>query len=115
MRKSIKSRRYNLNRTRRKGSGITTSKPVSPYPPLPETPTNRPQIKINTNNLEPVKGEEKAKRYLPLAKRVINARKRSTMNIILKREKPKPKLNSYGEPKSFFTINNNVGFRPTKS
>jgi hypothetical protein len=97
---------YNKLNTRKKiGAGITSSKPV--YPPLPESPTNRPSLLVNNESLKSPKkySNEYLKRVLPLAKRVRNARHISLINRILGREPKKPK-----SPKSYFKINNS-GFK----
>lgn len=85
---------------RYKGRGITQSRPikVTQFPPLPMSP-NRPTIKTNNKNLEPVSGKEKGKRLAPLAKRILKIRQNN------------PKINENGYMKSFFSINNNAGFR----
>ncbi len=102
---------YNNLNTRKKGAGITTSKPV--YPPLPESPTNRPSLLVNNESLKSPKkySNEYLKRVLPLAKRVRNARHISLMNRIFGREPKKPKQNESKNLKSYFKVNN-AGFKP---
>lgn len=88
---------------------------VKKYPLLPESPTNRIGILTNNESLVPPKKESKEykKRYNRLIKIFSKARERTLMNKILGRKHPKPNLDSEGYPKSFFNVNNKVGF--TKS
>lgn len=107
-----RTRKYNRkHRKTRKGGMNNKSKK---YPPLPETPTNRPPILTNNESLIPPKKE--SNQYIKRRNRLIDifakARQRTLKNIILGRKRPEPKLNSVGFPKSFFTVNNNIGFKP---
>ena len=125
MRRTIKRNRYskrrNTHRKQRKqskGGGIGASK----FPPLPPSPPsspriNKPSILINNESLIPPKPE--SKEYLNRRARLLKMRegiyKQSWTNMIMGREHPKPKLNSYGYPKSVFTVNNKVGFTKHES
>jgi hypothetical protein len=95
-----------------KGAGLISSKPISKYPKLPETPTNRPLIITNNNKLVPPEknSEEYKKRMNKLVKKFSNARQRTLLNRLLGREMPEPSLNENGFPKSFFTVSN-TGFK----
>ena len=119
MRRTIKRNRYSKKQyTRRKqykGSGIGASK--LQYPLLPASPPsspyrNKPLVSTNNESLLPPKPD--SKEYLNRRAHLLKMRegisKQSWTNIIMGREKPKPNLNSYGYPKSFFTVNNKVGF-----
>jgi hypothetical protein len=108
MRKTHKRSRYYKLCTRKKGSGLTQSKPSSMYPPLPESPTNRPKIEVSNEKLEKVSGNERIKRLLPLAKRLKNVRQQTWKSQLLIKEKLN---NSSNESKSAFNINKNNGFK----
>ena len=129
MRRPIKRNRYSKRRnTRRnprkqsKGGGVGASKlqyPLLPASP-PSTPrNNKPALSTNNESLIPPKPD--SKEYLNRRARLLKMRedisKQSWTNMIMGREKPtlKPKLNSYGYPKSAFTVNNNVGFSKHES
>lgn len=101
----------NLRGTRKGGMNLNK---VKTLPPLPETPTNRKSLLTNNKNLIPPDSEsnEYKKRRNRLVKIFSEARQRSLMNKLLGRKLPEPKLNSEGNPKSFFTVNNKVGFKP---
>jgi hypothetical protein len=108
MKKTLKHKLYKYKTQRKRGRGITSSKPVvSPYPLLPETPTTRPEIRTNSESLLPPKpgSEEREKRFEQVLKRYKKIRP-SLWN------KKQAKLNKDGFPKSAFTINNAVGFKP---
>lgn len=116
MRKTIKRNRYSRRRKTYKGSGLASSKPLqisSQYPELPESPTNRPIIGTQNENLAAITGNNRKKRLLPLAKRIVNARNPSFINRLFGRKKPVPPINTYGNIKSAFSINKKpVGFKP---
>lgn len=114
------SKTYKLNiknklRNTRKGKGITSSKPskVTPYPPLPESPTNRPLVLTSNENLK-LNSLNRTKKLIPLANRLVKARYGTAVNRLKGWKKIEPKRNEYGEPKSFFSINNKVGFKPNR-
>jgi hypothetical protein len=86
---------------------------LSKYPPLPESPTNRPKIKTNNQNLEMDINLQK-ERLMPLGRRLLKVRNRTAINIILGRERQTPKLNTEGYLKGAFTLNNNVGYKPER-
>lgn len=96
-----------------KGKGLTQSKPVNntQYPVLPESPTNRPRILVDNNNLKIKINTARRKRYEPLLKRIKNTRSKSIMNMLFGRKKEEPGLNKYGYTKSYFNINKNKGFK----
>jgi hypothetical protein len=109
MRKTVKHNKYSRKRHTRRGGMKNEPKK---YPPLPESPTNRPPILTNNESLIPPQREsnEYKKRQARLVNTFSKARERTLLNKILGRKRPEPKLNSYGFPKSFFTVNNKVGF-----
>ena len=120
MRRTIKRNRYskkrNTLRKQCKGGGIGASKLT--FPPLPPSPpstprNNTPAVLINNESLIPPKpySNEYLKRRGRLLKMREGISKQSWTNMIMGREKPKPNLNSYGYPKSFFNINKNQGFK----
>ena len=94
-----------------KGKGLVSSKPQS-YPKLPESPTNKPEIMTNNESLLPPKpgSEERERRFQDLLQRYQQLRP-SLWNKIFGVKKPEVKLNKYGEPKSAFTVRNNLGFK----
>ena len=96
-----------------KAGGITSSKPGL-YPPLPETPTNRPALLTNNESLmAPKEGsEERHRRMDDLVKRYRAVRQKSLINKLFGKKTPNPKMDNFGYPKSFFTVNNKVGFKP---
>jgi hypothetical protein len=108
--KRTRNNRHKNNKTRK--GGMKNESKI--YPPLPESPTNRPPILTNNESLIPPKRE--SNQYIKRRNRLLNiftkARQRTLKNIILGRKRPEPKLNSNGVPKSFFTVNNKVGFKP---
>lgn len=108
-----RTRKHNKNLRKTRKGGMN-SKPVRTYPPLPESPTNRKSLLTNNESLIPPKknSEEYIKRRNRLMKTFSEARHRTLMNRLLGRKLPEPKLNSKGYPKSFFTVNNKVGFKP---
>lgn len=110
MLRTFKNKKNRFRKTRR-GGGISSSKPkVSPYPPLPESPTNRPELFTTNKNLERNINLQR-KRLAPLGKRILNVRNKSWTSVILGKEKPKPNINEYGRPMSFFPVTNK-GFKP---
>lgn len=107
MGRTHKHSRYYKRYTRKRGGGVTQSKPRLVYPLLPESPTNRPKIEVSNEKLEKVSGNERIKRLLPLAKRLKNVRQQPWKNQLIKE-----KLNnSSNESKSAFNINKNNGFK----
>jgi hypothetical protein len=111
MRKTVKNNRYSRKRYTRRGGMNNGSRK---YPPLPESPINRPPILTNNEHLIPPKKEtnEYKKRQARLLNIFTKARKQTLMNKILGRKLPEAKLNSSGYPKSFFSVNTNTGFKP---
>jgi hypothetical protein len=109
-----RTRKHNKNRrnTKKGLRGGMNSSPVKKYPPLPESPINRVSVFTNNESLIPPKkeSEESKKRHNRLMKIFSKARERTLMNRLLGRKQPEPKLDSNGFPKSFFTVNNKVGF-----
>ncbi len=84
------------------------------YPPLPESPTNRVNILTNNESLMPPKrnSNQYKKRHARLMNIFTKAHKRTLKNIIFGRKRPEPKINEAGYAKSYFTVNNEVGFKP---
>jgi hypothetical protein len=115
MRKTYKHiSKFKLRKTRR-GGGVTSSKPkLSSYPVLPETPTNRPMINTKNEDLK-VNINVQRKRFAPLARRIVDGRRVTWRNWIVGRKRQEPKVNENGYPKSFFTINKNIGFKPNST
>jgi hypothetical protein len=107
-----RTRKHNKNLRKTRKGGMNSNQ-AKKYPPLPESPTNRKEILTNSESLMPPKkeSEEYKKRHNRLMKIFNKARERTLMNKILGRKLPEPKLNSNGYPKSFFSVNNNVGFK----
>jgi hypothetical protein len=107
------------NKTRknkmRKGAGHTQSRPFR-YPPLPETPTNRPELYTNNEGLmNPLKqSEEYRKRANRLGKSLYNARKQTLLNKLLGKKRQEVPRNEYGPLISYFLPNTNNGFKPPK-
>ena len=77
-------KKYKLRKTRKVGRGITASKPKKVYPLLPASPTNRPILKVENENLQRVeKGVNeykkrhnyllKLRKHLPNIPRVANS------------------------------------------
>jgi hypothetical protein len=97
----------------RKGAGITQSRPR--YPPLPETPTNKPPIKTNIEGLmnPPKESEEYQKRAKRLRNTFNKARQQSLMNKLLGKERQEVPRNKYGPIRSYFSPNNK-GFKLSK-
>lgn len=96
-----------------RGAGITQSR--SKFPPLPETPTNRPGIEVNNELIIPPKksSEEYKRRAKLLVNRFRNARQRTLKNIVLGKERHTVPVNMYGYPiQSYFKPNN--GFKPSQ-
>jgi hypothetical protein len=106
--------RKHIKKFRKTRKGGMNSNVVKKYPPLPETPTNRKELLTNNKNLVPPEREsnEYKKRHARLMKIFSEARQRTLMNRFFGRKQAEPKLNSEGNPKSFFTVNNKVGFKP---
>lgn len=92
-----------------KGAGITQSKPR--YPPLPETPTNKPEIYTNIEGLMPPQrgSEERQKRLNATLKRYQTVKGRTLKNIIFGVKKNTPP----NRDRSYFPIGNS-GFKPSK-
>lgn len=118
MRKRLEFLRPTTSLSTSNNSFFTNAKPGLrvgvKYPPLPETPTNRVGVLTNNESLVPPKREsnEYKKRHNRLMKTFSEARQRTLMNRFFGIKRPEPKLNSEGNPKSFFTVNNKVGFKP---
>jgi hypothetical protein len=105
---------YSITKKNRKPISGGVKNEQKKYPPLPESPTNRPPVLTNNESLLPPK--KNSNQYKKRHNRLINiftkARERTLKNIILRRKRPEPKLNSSGYLKSAFTINNDkIGFK----
>lgn len=98
------------NKTR-KGAGITQSRPK--YPPLPETPTEKPQLPTNNEGLmhPPKESEEYQKRAKRLRNTFNKARHQSLKSIILGKKRQEVPRDLYGPIASHFPITNS-GFKP---
>ncbi len=118
MRKLVK---YKTRKTR-KGAGHTQSRfrveshPLSKLPPLPETPTDRPEIYTNKEGLmhPPKESEEYQKRAKRLRNTFNNARKQTLINRLLGKKPQEVKRNEYGPVESYFSLKKNKGFKPPK-
>lgn len=90
--------KYNYRTRKHYGKGVLYSKPSkSKYPPLPESPINRPSLLVNNNNLIPPQrgSKERQNRFNKLLRRI----------TILRKNVPK-KISK----NSYFKINN-AGFK----
>jgi len=94
MRRTRVNKQDKMNYTRKRGSGVSSSKSKQVYPLLPPSPTNRPNIKVNNENLKRV--EKGSNEY----------KKRS--NYLLKLRKGLPNIqrveNSFFRPNNRFSI-----------